>query len=79
MVKQREVSDLAPFCFVMEIYACRKTRQAIFGVSFCFKMPEQGDQILMFDVLSENMTEGLIMTVLKENNIELSENDLKQG
>ena len=29
--------------------------------------------------LSENMAEGLIMTVLKENNIELSENDLKQG
>ena len=27
----------------------------------------------------ENMAEGLIMTVLKENNIELSENDLKQG
>ena len=33
----------------------------------------------MLDVLSENMAEGLIMTVLKENNIELSENDLKQG
>jgi hypothetical protein len=33
----------------------------------------------MLDVLSENMDEGLIMTVLKENNIELSENDLKQG
>ena len=29
--------------------------------------------------ISENMAEGLIMTVLKENNIELSENDLKQG
>jgi hypothetical protein len=25
------------------------------------------------------VAEGLIMTVLKENNIELSENDLKQG
>jgi hypothetical protein len=33
----------------------------------------------MLDVLSENMAEGLIITVLKENNIELSENDLKQG
>jgi hypothetical protein len=33
----------------------------------------------MLDVLSENMAEGLIMTVLKENNIELRENDLKQG
>jgi hypothetical protein len=33
----------------------------------------------MLDVLSENMAEGLIMTVLKENNIELSENNLKQG
>jgi hypothetical protein len=33
----------------------------------------------MLDVLSENVAEGLIMTVLKENNIELSENDLKQG
>jgi hypothetical protein len=33
----------------------------------------------MLDVFSENMAEGLIMTVLKENNIELSENDLKQG
>jgi hypothetical protein len=33
----------------------------------------------MLNVLSENMAEGLIMTVLKENNIELSENDLKQG
>jgi hypothetical protein len=33
----------------------------------------------MLDVLSENMAEGLTMTVLKENNIELSENDLKQG
>jgi hypothetical protein len=33
----------------------------------------------MLDVLSENMAEGLIMTVLKENNIQLSENDLKQG
>jgi hypothetical protein len=33
----------------------------------------------MLDVLSENMAEGLIMTVLKENNIELSENDSKQG
>ena len=32
----------------------------------------------MLDVLSENIAEGLIMTVLKENNIELSENDLKQ-
>jgi hypothetical protein len=33
----------------------------------------------MLDVLSENMGEGLIITVLKENNIKLSENDLKQG
>jgi hypothetical protein len=33
----------------------------------------------MLEVLSEHMAEGLIMTVLKENNIELSENDLKQG
>jgi hypothetical protein len=33
----------------------------------------------MLDVLSENMAEGLIITVLKENNIELSENDLKRG
>jgi hypothetical protein len=33
----------------------------------------------MLDVLSENVAEGLILTVLKENNIELSENDLKQG
>jgi hypothetical protein len=33
----------------------------------------------MLDVLSENMVEGLIITVLKENNIELSENDLKRG
>jgi hypothetical protein len=28
----------------------------------------------MLDVLSENMAEGLIMEVLKENNIELGEN-----
>ena len=28
----------------------------------------------MLDVLSENMAEGLIMEVLKENNIDLSEN-----
>jgi hypothetical protein len=61
MVKQREVSDLAPFCFVMKIYSCRKTRRAIlrvnyscrktrraiFGVSFCFKMPEQAEQIML--------------------------------
>ena len=33
MVKQREVSDLAPFCFVMKIYSCRKTRRAIFRVN----------------------------------------------
>jgi hypothetical protein len=29
---------------------------------------------IMLDVLSENMAEGLIMEVLKENNIDLSEN-----
>ena len=31
----------------------------------------------MLDVLSENMAEGLIMVVLKENNIELSENTFR--
>ena len=31
----------------------------------------------MLDVLSENMTEGLVMAVLKENNIELSENTFR--
>ena len=31
----------------------------------------------MLEVLSENMAEGLIMAVLKENNIELSENSFR--
>ena len=31
----------------------------------------------MLEVLSENMAEGLIMAVLKENNIELSENTFR--
>jgi hypothetical protein len=39
-------------------------------------MPEQAEQT-MLDVLSENMTEGLVMAVLKENNIELSENTFR--
>jgi hypothetical protein len=31
----------------------------------------------MLDVLSENMAEGLVMEVLKENNIELSESTFR--